>query len=80
MSILYFLLGGIFGILIYFYCKHTNNLDYLFTTIKCFDKILFYSNFIILFKNKIYLKVYQILQNNLKKKFNFFYKKVNAYL
>ena len=38
-----FLLGGIIGIFLYLYCYYKNNLEYLFTTIKMFDKYLIYS-------------------------------------
>lgn len=38
-----FLLGGIISILLYLYCEYKNNLEYLFTKIKRFDKYLIYS-------------------------------------
>ena len=38
-----FLLGGIIGIILYLYCEYINNLDYLFTIYKRFDKYLIYS-------------------------------------
>lgn len=39
----FFFLGGIIGILLYLYCKPKNNLEYIFTMIKIFDKYLIYS-------------------------------------
>lgn len=56
-----FLMGGLIGIFLYLYCEYKDNLEYLFTIYKKFDKYIIYSGIVFFM---IYI-VIKYIDNNL---------------